>query len=250
MKFTPEQLEPKLYGTDVVQDLLIKHERWSVLHSLVFKHEGKFYRTTYRAPATEGQDCDTWDYQKEVECAEVVPLRRMMIRYEEVFGPSFSDTLEEIDHEIRDNFLSVEFDESRARGDFVEARRILDAVAEMIENSVEDIQVDPTEEAGSFTLKRGDDGLPYWSGGEPGDKEGRNFDPEQPLVLDPSAFRIGTVVTAEQPPLPHKQCSVCEGELDHHWMPHSADENDCRMVCQHCDASRAMTEAELDSDDS
>jgi hypothetical protein len=105
------------------------------------------------------------------------------------------------------------------------------------------------EEAGTFTLIRNDDGFPYWSGGGPGDKEGMNFDPEQPLILDPYAFWVGTVVSAVEPVPNCKQCSVCEGAKDHHWMPHSEDENDCRMVCKHCKAARAMTEGEMMSDD-
>lgn len=97
MKFTPEQLEPKLYGTDVVQDLLIKHERWSVLHSLVFRHEGKFYQTIYQAPATEGQSCDPWGYQKEIECARVVPVRQVVVGYREVASPPDTDSLAQRD---------------------------------------------------------------------------------------------------------------------------------------------------------
>lgn len=48
-----------------------------------------------------------------------------------------ASVLSRIDHEIKDNFLSLEFDPDRAEEDWKEAHRILDMVAEIIEDSIE-----------------------------------------------------------------------------------------------------------------
>ena len=55
----------------IVYNELIDTSRWSNIYSLVFKHEDKFYSTTYSVGATESQDESPWEYQDEVECTEV-----------------------------------------------------------------------------------------------------------------------------------------------------------------------------------
>jgi hypothetical protein len=42
------------------------------LHEIVFKYKDKFYLATYSKGLTEYQNEYPWDYDNEVECAEVV----------------------------------------------------------------------------------------------------------------------------------------------------------------------------------
>lgn len=83
MKFTPEQLEPFLWG-GAVEDKIVDHHRWSVTHSLVFEYEGRLYQTHYDAPATESQDCDAWGYRTEIECQEVEAVQELTTVYKPV----------------------------------------------------------------------------------------------------------------------------------------------------------------------
>lgn len=52
-------------------DNITDHRRWSVVHQIVFEHEGKFYQTEYSVGATEKQDEGPWEYDDEVECEEL-----------------------------------------------------------------------------------------------------------------------------------------------------------------------------------
>ena len=51
---------------------MIDTSRWSILYSLVFEYEGKFYSTHYSVGATESQDEGPWEFEDNVECTEVV----------------------------------------------------------------------------------------------------------------------------------------------------------------------------------
>ena len=80
MKFKAEELEDRILGNSI-KDEIVEHRRWSVTHSMVFEHEGRYYRTTYDVPSTEYQDCDHFGYQDEVECQEVIPVQRSFTVY-------------------------------------------------------------------------------------------------------------------------------------------------------------------------
>ena len=54
-----------------IEDKVTSVSRWSVNHSIIFEHDGKFYRTTYSCGATEYQDEWAWDYEDTVTCVEV-----------------------------------------------------------------------------------------------------------------------------------------------------------------------------------
>lgn len=58
-------------GAQVVEDTIVAHKRWAIVHQIVFSFEGKHYRTTYNRPATESQEESPWEYTPEVECVEV-----------------------------------------------------------------------------------------------------------------------------------------------------------------------------------
>lgn len=75
MKFKREFLVDELglprSKENKVEDNVVDNSRWSVDHELIFKHEGKFYQTSYSVGATECQDERPWEYDDEVECTEV-----------------------------------------------------------------------------------------------------------------------------------------------------------------------------------
>lgn len=72
MKFSKDYLinEKDLPDT-AIKDTIIDNSRWSIIHEIVFEDKGKFYMTTYSVGATESQDESPWEYDNEVECAEV-----------------------------------------------------------------------------------------------------------------------------------------------------------------------------------
>ena len=51
---------------------MIDKERWSIVHRLIFKDNGKVYRAYYEEPATEEQEMQPWEDEGEVECEEVI----------------------------------------------------------------------------------------------------------------------------------------------------------------------------------
>lgn len=89
MKFQKEWLLSVLDGDDssakVVRDRIIDHRRWSVIHEMVFEHNGKFYKSDYSTGATECQDEHPYQYDdNEIECPEVKPVEKTIIVYEKV----------------------------------------------------------------------------------------------------------------------------------------------------------------------
>ena len=81
MKFPKSLLQEVAYddcpdGFEKIKDDIIEVSRWTVLHSMVFKFEGKFYQSSYHVGATEMQDESPYEYDGDkegmVECIEVV----------------------------------------------------------------------------------------------------------------------------------------------------------------------------------
>ncbi len=68
----------------VIEDKIVDNTRWSIVHDLVFKFEGKFYTTNYSRGATEQQDERPWEYEEEVVCQEVRPVEKTIIVYENI----------------------------------------------------------------------------------------------------------------------------------------------------------------------
>lgn len=54
-----------------LEDIITDTTRWSILHTIVFEFDGKFYRANYSVGATECQDERPWEYEDEIECIEV-----------------------------------------------------------------------------------------------------------------------------------------------------------------------------------
>ena len=81
MKFKKEVLADVAYddcpdGFEKVEDKIVENSRWSIIHSMIFKFEGKFYESDYSVGATEQQDESPYEYDGDgegmVECLEVV----------------------------------------------------------------------------------------------------------------------------------------------------------------------------------
>ena len=72
------------YGSEkmLVKEEIVEVTRWSIGYRIVFKFEGKFYRTGYSVGATEMQDEQPWQDEEEVECDEVRQVEKVVIDYE------------------------------------------------------------------------------------------------------------------------------------------------------------------------
>jgi len=69
---------------EVEVDEIIRTERWSVHHRLVVYNlqTSKYYMCTYSKGATENQDEQPWEYDKEVEFVQVEPYATTIIKYQ------------------------------------------------------------------------------------------------------------------------------------------------------------------------
>ena len=85
-KFEAQFLLDEVLDNDdvVVEDKITNTTRWSVIHKLVFKHENKFYQTSYSVGATEQQDETPWQDVDDVICVEVEPVEKIIVVYEKV----------------------------------------------------------------------------------------------------------------------------------------------------------------------
>lgn len=73
------------YNKDIVlSNEIIENTRWSIIHSIVFKFEDKYYETSYSVGATEEQDEGPWEYDTEVECVEVRQVEKVVKVWEAV----------------------------------------------------------------------------------------------------------------------------------------------------------------------
>lgn len=69
---------------NAIKNTIIDHTRWSVIHEIIFHHEGKFYSATYSKGATEQQDESPWEYEELVECTEVHLVEKTIKIWEKV----------------------------------------------------------------------------------------------------------------------------------------------------------------------
>ena len=63
----------------IMEDEVVDTLRWSIVHSLIFKHDGKYYKTYYSVGATEMQYESPWEYEESVECTEV-ELKEVLVK--------------------------------------------------------------------------------------------------------------------------------------------------------------------------
>lgn len=67
----------------VIQDDIIDHTRWSVIHEIVIQRvsDGKYFKDSYSEGATEMQDESPYEYD-DPEFKEVFPIEKTIIIYE------------------------------------------------------------------------------------------------------------------------------------------------------------------------
>lgn len=74
-------------GYTVIEDKIVDVSRWSIIHRMVFEHNGEYYETAYRRGATEMQDENPYEFDGDmVKCAKVIPVTKTIIAYEHVRG--------------------------------------------------------------------------------------------------------------------------------------------------------------------
>jgi len=84
IKIPREQMLDILGTDDAIEDEIVDHTRWAVHHEMVFKKDGKFYKTWYSVGATESQDESPWEYEDEVEAVEVEKYEKTVTAWREV----------------------------------------------------------------------------------------------------------------------------------------------------------------------
>ncbi len=72
------------FPDNAVEDKIIAHQRWSVIHQVVFPFAGKFYRGTHSVGATEHQRWDDPDDSGDFE--EVHQVEKVVKVWEPVEG--------------------------------------------------------------------------------------------------------------------------------------------------------------------
>ncbi len=54
-----------------MEDYILENTRWSGIHEIIFKDNGKYWKTTYSCGLTELQSEEPWEFENEIECEEV-----------------------------------------------------------------------------------------------------------------------------------------------------------------------------------
>ena len=71
-------------GGEIIEDNIVDHGRWSVVHKIILKYQDKYYRASYSVGATEHQDEQAWEYDDEVELTEVHQVPKVIMTWENV----------------------------------------------------------------------------------------------------------------------------------------------------------------------
>lgn len=69
---------------EVLEDEIMDHTRWSVVHSLIVRIGDKFYQTSYSRGATESQDERPFEYDDEVEFVQVEQIEKVIKVWEPI----------------------------------------------------------------------------------------------------------------------------------------------------------------------
>lgn len=83
MLFDREFLIDRIEGHESrIEDCFLELRRWYLVFKMVFEHEGKFYSSVYRVPATEHQEVEPYqEHLTEIECPEVFPVKETITVY-------------------------------------------------------------------------------------------------------------------------------------------------------------------------
>jgi hypothetical protein len=69
---------------NAIEDIIIDHTRWTVVHRIIFAYQDKFYETNYHVGATELQGMEIWEYDNEIDCVEVQKQEVVVTQWVEV----------------------------------------------------------------------------------------------------------------------------------------------------------------------
>jgi len=59
--------------TKIIEDKITGNGRWNIFHNLIWQHiDGRVFQCQYSVGATETQEESPWEYEKEIECTEMV----------------------------------------------------------------------------------------------------------------------------------------------------------------------------------
>jgi hypothetical protein len=76
---------PDTDGYEVVERRQVGNSRWSIKHEGVFSApDGRFWRCEWSEGATEMQDEEPWQYDEDVICTQVRPVKVTVVAYEAV----------------------------------------------------------------------------------------------------------------------------------------------------------------------
>lgn len=85
MKFKAEDLREMVYRDSehltLIEDKITGTSRWNTENYVVFEFDGRFYCSSYRGSVGDGEP-DMWEYEDEVECAEVFKVDKTITVYE------------------------------------------------------------------------------------------------------------------------------------------------------------------------
>ncbi len=84
LTFTRDEAFEHVLEGDVLLDEICDHRRWSVGHYVIFRYEGRLWRTNYSVGATESQDETPWQYDEEVVCHEVEEYEKTVKGYRRI----------------------------------------------------------------------------------------------------------------------------------------------------------------------
>jgi hypothetical protein len=88
LKLTPEDARNIVWGDSEefkhVSEKITGTSRWSILYEKIVQRnsDNKFFKMNYRVGATESQDEQPFEYEKEVIINEVFPVEKTIVIYE------------------------------------------------------------------------------------------------------------------------------------------------------------------------
>ena len=84
-EFMQEVVYDEAEGVAIMEDIIVEHRRWSVVHRIIFSYQEKLYESNYCVGATESQDERPYEWEDdEIKCSEVKPVSKTITVYEKI----------------------------------------------------------------------------------------------------------------------------------------------------------------------
>lgn len=71
IKLTKQEWYDLDLPSSAIEDRPVSVGRWDISYELVFVFNGKYYKTIWSRGATEQQEYDYWEFNKDIGCVEV-----------------------------------------------------------------------------------------------------------------------------------------------------------------------------------